>query len=291
MPNEQSREESREELIAAARAILRPLVRLLIAHGLPFPAFARIGKQVYVEVAATDFSLPFKKQTDSRIALVTGITRKEVGSLRRRGVQEKSPTAHLDYGLATRVISRWVTESRYRDDRGEPLALLYEAPPGSPSFVSLVAEVGGDIPPRAVADELIRVGTVELTPDGRVRLLQRAYVPAAGTPEKIAILGADASELIAAIAHNIESPDEEAFLQRKVHYDNIGSDGISDVRRHVRTAGGSFLEQLSAHLARYDRDRNPAAPGGRRKRVVVGLYYFDEDYEDGGDNPLAAAAR
>jgi hypothetical protein len=76
-------DQDKQELIEALRAILQPLVRLLIANGVTFPAFSRIGKEVYIEVGTRDFSLSFKKQTDSRVALVTGITRKEIGQIRR----------------------------------------------------------------------------------------------------------------------------------------------------------------------------------------------------------------
>ena len=46
-------------------------------------------------------------------------------------------------------------------------------------------------PARAVLDELVRVGAVRLHADGRVELLQRAYVPSRSVVEKLRILGAD----------------------------------------------------------------------------------------------------
>jgi hypothetical protein len=147
------------------------------------------------------------------------------------------------------------------------------------SFVTLVDEVGGDIPPRAVLDELIRVGAVALSPHGDVRLLERAYIPARGTEEKLAILGADAGELISAIAHNIEEPQDDAFLQRKVYYDNVGADALAQLRQRVRQSGGAFIQDVNQILASYDRDRHPSAPGGTRTRTVVGVFYFDEDFE------------
>jgi hypothetical protein len=270
---------AKHDLVRAVRAILRPLVRQLIAHGVTFPAFNRLAKEVYIDVGTRHFTLPFKKQTDSRVALVTGITRKEIGQIRRGQVTPPSEAVHLDYGIATRVIGRWVSEAAYLAADGNPRALPYEAPGGAASFVGLVDEIGGDIPPRAVLDELIRVGAVALTPRGDVRLLERAYVPARGTAEKLVMLGTDASELIQAMTHNIEHPSDEAFLQRKVYYDNIGADAMAELRHKVRTAGGAFVQEMNQVLATYDRDRNPRAPGGARKRAVVGVYYFEEDYE------------
>src|SRR5262245_18616879 len=71
----------RSALLQATRAVLRPLVRLLIAHGVTYPAFGRLAKEVYIDVGTRHFTLAFKKQTDSRVALVTGITRKEIGQI------------------------------------------------------------------------------------------------------------------------------------------------------------------------------------------------------------------
>lgn len=277
-------ERTKSGLIRAVRSILRPLVRQLIAHGLTFPAFSRLSKEVYIEVATREFALPFKKQTDSRVALVTGITRKEIGQLRRGKAKPLVEAAHLDYGLASRVIGRWVGEARYLTTDGVPRLLPYESEAGSVSFTSLVTEVGGDIPPRAVLDELIRVGAVALTPDGRVELVERAYIPARGTEEKLAILGADAGELIAAITHNIDHPQEESFLQRKVWYDNVGAQALPELRKKVRDAGTGFVQEMNRVIAAYDRDRNPGAPGGARKRVVVGVYYLEADYQSAEDS-------
>ena len=124
-------------------------------------------------------------------------------------------------------------------------------------------------------DELLRVGAAKLTPRGDVRLAEPAYVPATGVEEKLAMLGNDAAELIDAIAHNIEHPSEERFLQRKVFYDNIGADALPELRGKVRALGGDFAQAINQLLGVYDHDRNPAAPGGARTRAVVVVYYFD----------------
>jgi hypothetical protein len=277
---------AKRALIRAVRTILRPLVRQLIGHGLTFPAFGRVAKEVYIEVATHHFALPFKKQTDSRVALVTGITRKEIGQIRRGQSPSPSETAQISYGLTTRVISRWQTDPHYLGADRMPMDLPYEDLGKGPSFSGLVDEVGGDIPPRAVLDELIRLEAVELLPSGDVRPL--GYVPARGTEEKLAILGADAAELIGAITHNIEYPTDEAFLQRKVYYDNIGASALTELRQKVRAVGGDFTQTVNSLLASYDRDRNPTAPGGQRKRVVVAVYYFEEDHvpsESSGAEP------
>jgi hypothetical protein len=90
------------------------------------------------------------------------------------------------------------------------------------------------------------------------------------------MLGSDAAELIEVIAHNIERPSGEAFLQRKVFYDNVGADALPELRDRVRALGGEFAQAVNQVLTSYDRDRNPNAPAGERTRAVVAVYYFEE---------------
>ncbi len=65
---------------------------------------------------------------------------------------------------AARVVSAWVGDQKYRDSRGRPASLPFENASAAilqtESFSSLVAEHSGDMTPRAVLDELIRVGAV-----------------------------------------------------------------------------------------------------------------------------------
>ena len=46
-------------------------------------------------------------------------------------------------------------------------------------------------------------------------------------------------------------------------------------RAEARRAGEKFLRTMNALLARYDRDRNPKAPGGGRRGAGVGVYFFE----------------
>ena len=94
------------------------------------------------------------------------------------------------------------------------------------------------------------------------------------------ILANDPGELFTTIAHNFDEP-ETPWFQRKVDYDNIGSDSLLELRQAAKAAGEEFIRVANALLAGRDRDRNKRAPGGRRSRVVMGAYYFESDVEPG----------
>src|SRR5574341_1678103 len=136
----------KEHFIEAMRRLLRPIIRQLIAYGVSYPAFNRIVRELYVEVAEHHFALPFKRQTDSRLSLVTGINRKEISQLRQRKAAGEAPRQVEDTPV-THVIGRWMAGPPYADPDGSARRLPYESSsPRAPSFARMVRELAIDVP-------------------------------------------------------------------------------------------------------------------------------------------------
>ncbi|MBM4266948.1 MAG: hypothetical protein FJ144_10090 [Deltaproteobacteria bacterium] len=265
----------KEQFAAAIRRLLRPVVRQLVAYGVTYPALDQMIRELYVESAETDFALPHKRATDSRVALLTGLHRKEIARLRGRSRTSDAPV-EVEDTVVTRVIGRWMGGPPYSDTRGRPRPLPYESRrPRAATFARLVRDRGVDVPIRSVLDELLRTGVVEITDDGVVHLKQEANVPAGDLEGKLSLLASDPGEVFSTIVHNVENP-ERPWLQRKVVYDNVGSEALEELRGEARATGEEFIRRANVLLAERDRDRNPDAPGGSRSRVVLGVYYFEE---------------
>jgi len=243
-----------QTLAHAVRTLLRPLVRILLRNGVPFATFVDCAKQAYVDVAA-ELTVPGRKSSISRIAVITGLTRKEVSRLAKTGHAESAPV----------------------DGSGRPAALPID---GRRSFAELVRRHGGDVPSRAVMDELVRVGCVAHTRDERLRLVTRAYVPRSGDEEKLAILGTDVADLVSTIDYNLTCAPEHAMFQRKVAYDNLVAPCLPELRGRARRRSQALLEHLDGFMARHDRDANPRARGDGRHRAVLGIYYHEQPVED-----------
>lgn len=265
-------------IAAAITKLLRPLVMFLLRNGVPYQTFADIAKRVYVDLATEKFYIPGRKQSKSRVSILTGLSRREV--LRVKRLPSRDDLEALDrINRAARVITGWLRDRRFSDESGQPTDLPFEG--GSICFQQLVKAYSGDAPARAVLDELMRVGVVERTPDGRIRLLERSYIPKSGEIDKIAILGSDTSDLVSTIDHNICHP-EDPFFQRKVNYDNLPSEALPELKKLAAEQSQALLENLDRWMSERDRDVNPQVPGTGRKRAMVGIYYFHEDYE--GEN-------
>lgn len=279
----------KDQFAAAIRRMLRPVVRQLVAYGVTYPALDQMIRELYVETAEHDFALPHKRLTDSRVALMTGLNRKEIARLRNRPTEDAS--VEVEDTAVTRVIGRWMGGPPFSDARGRPRALPYEdTRKRTATFSRLVRERGIDVPVRSVLDELIRTGVADIDDSGIVHLKQEANVPAGDLEGKLTLLSSDPGELFTTIVHNVENPDKP-WLQRKVVYDNIGSDALESLREASRATGEEFIRRSNVLLSSKDRDRTPDAPGGKQSRVVLGVYYYEETEEDSkkvfeGDPPL-----
>ena len=258
----------------ALAKLLRPLVRLLLKHSFPYSAFESIAKRVYVETAMEDFPLPGKKPSISRAAILTGLTRKDVNLLLAEP-SSRADVATVHYNRAARVLTAWVREPRFAGSGPSPQSLALEGPDG---FAELVRLHGGDVPARAVLDELLRVGAVQQLADGRIALRQRAFVPHDSIVQKLGILGTDVGELIATITHNIEHGATDARYQRKVMHVGIPIEALPAFREMSAKQSQALLEGLDAWLTEHDIEHLPESglPPGDTARVGVGIHYFEQ---------------
>ena len=259
-------------LSRAVQRLLRPLVRILLRNGVSYGSFADLAKWVYVDVATREFAIAGRKQSTSRVAVLTGFTRKEVHRLRQPSMRADREIAER-YNRAARVIAGWRREREFLDAQGRPAALPVSGESGS--FTSLVRRFSGDMPVRAVLDELRRVGAITELDDGRVELVTRAYIPKTSETDKLHILGTDVAYLIATIDHNLRSDSTAPFFQRKVAYDNLPDQVLPEFRKLSAEKPQLLLEELDRWLAQHDRDAEPGVEGTGRNWAGVGIYYFE----------------
>jgi hypothetical protein len=238
--------------------------------------FAELVKQAYVEAARNDFDVPGRKLTISRVAVLTGLTRKEARRLMQMDHAHPESGSRRRINRAARVVAAWVEDPTYHDGRGAPASLSFESETGA-SFSSLVSRHGADVTPRAVLDELLRVGAVDTLKDGRLRLVERAYIPQADEAAKLDILGSDVADLIASIEHNVDPEADEPFFQRKVAYDNLPASYLPKLRALLARKGQKLLEELNADMSRHDRDVSGERNESDRSRAMIGIYYFERD--------------
>lgn len=256
----------------AVARLLRPLFRVLLRHGKPYKAFDDVARRTFVDVALSDFGIAGKKPSVSRASILSGLTRKEVQRLvnaPRPG--EEGAGEHRN--RAARVLTAWLRDPDFQDAQGQPLPLAVD---GERGFSALVKRHSGDMPTRAVLDELLRVGAVQQLPDGRVDLLARGYIPRKGASEMVDMLGADVADLIETIDHNLNHSDQPPRFQRKVMYRNVPLDALPAFQALSASQAQALLEKLDHWLHEIGSGPPPGGAAAPGARVGLGIYYFEE---------------
>ena len=270
-----------ESLQKAVTRVLSPLARLLLRHGVSHAEFANWAKQAYVDAAATHFGIGDKPPSVSRIAIVTGINRKEVKRI--RDLPANVDTGVSKHNRAVRVVTGWLQDREFLTARGRPRVLAYGD--AEDSFNRLVRRHGGDVPARAMLDELVRVGTVT-NENGRVTLVRQGYVPHESESALLDLFATSATDLLTTLDHNLSGTGERR-LQMSVAYDNVTREGLDAFRVLSAERGLALLRELDAVLREHDRDVNPTAdapPAGsgerhQRHRTGLGLYLIEDAAE------------
>jgi len=263
-------------LSAATLTFLRPLVRLFLRNGFSARTFFELAKQTYVEVARDECGVKGKKSSISRIAILTGLTRKEV-QLLLTNPEARDTAPEEQYNRAARVIGGWLKDPAFGDGKGRPAPLQLDGKRGS--FSALVKRYSGDMPVREILDELVHVGAIQELKDGRICLRSRGYIPQKCDAEKFAILGTDTAHLFATIDYNLYQAPSKPRFQRKLMYDNIPQEAAKEFQILAAAQGQELLETLDRWLSHRDRDVNPSSKGTGRVRVGLGVYQFEEDVD------------
>ncbi len=256
-------------VLSAVRHILRPLAKLMLAQGITFATIAELLKQVLVETAQKDFPVPGKVTNDSRISVLTGVHRKDVKRLR----QQRGPEANVPktVSLGSQVVNVWLTESRWLEADGSPRVLHKSAgSTAEPGFEELAECVSKDVRPRAILDELVRVGAVTLWQDKRVQLNAAAFIPHEGVEEKLYYLERTAYAHLMASVHNVQG-GKPPFFDRIVHYDKLPPEALPGLRELVDIESMRMLRAVN-DLARKSATKKTDDP----QSFTLGAFMFTE---------------
>jgi len=275
-------------LLATAQRALWPLVKLLLHRGIGYPVLAEALKSVFIRVAQSEFPLETKRETDSRISLLTGIHRRDVKRLRDemrawRAVRVSgagAPTTATEISLSARVIAVWTGLPAYLDELGEPLPLPRLARKGGEhSFESLVQSISKDTRPRALLDEWLRRSAVTVDAEDRVHLNLDMFMANKDLDEKAFYFGQNIHDHLAAIAHNLTG-EQPPFLERCVFYGRLTEESIAELTELAREEGMRALQAVNRRaLELKEQDTgNPEA----RTRMNFGVYFYSSSGRNGG---------
>ena len=216
--------------------------------------------------------------TDSALTLLSGVHRRDVRTLLRsepidtKANKAASTPERAQLSLASEVVTRWLHDTRFKGARGRSRTLARGPEPDS--FDSLVASISSDVRPRAVLDELKRLGAAAEDDDG-VRLLAGSFAPRQGFEEMSWLFADNLHDHLAAASANLQG--EANFLEQSVFVDEITQASAAQLQEAAVLAWKQAFKTVMAKAqTRFDTDAQEVKPQERNHRARFGVYFFSD---------------
>jgi hypothetical protein len=268
------RNDIQQQILGAFLVTLRPIAKLLLRFGIGYREFSEVLKTAFVDVASNEYGLRGRPTNISRVAVMTGLTRKEVRRIRAR-IDLGQPSVSVKTTPLSEILHRWHAEADFLDSSGRP-AILPFAGDGN-SFSDLVKRFGGDIPAGAMRTELKRVGAVKELPNGRLEAINRTIHPKGSHEKLITALIHAVYPLVSTVAHNVDPAREgEPWAQLSTYSQSIRQSDVPRLRRisfdRLTEVAEAIDDLFMAYETLHEQDELPNA----KSAVAVGVFYFEE---------------
>ena len=264
----------KQQVLGAFLLVLRPVVRILLRYGIGYREFAEIAKTAFVHIASSDYGIRGRPTNISRVAVMTGLTRKEVKRLREKIKSGDSLVAVKTTPLAD-VLHHWHSERDLVDPDGNPLQLPFVG--DGISFTSLVRRFGGDVPAGAMRTELKRIGAVVEDDDGTLRVVSRGLRPDSTHDNLVTLLVHGAYALLSNVAHNTNPErDGETWAHRIAFSKAVRKADRGQLRRISKDRISEFAESVDDLFMAYEALHQDESLESKDEAIAVGLYYFEE---------------
>lgn len=276
------RSKLQDALLSALKAILRPIVKLLLQSGIGYSEFASVAKLVFVQVATDDYMKRGRPANFSQVSAMTGISRKEVSRIRKR-VPEERWTPNMEASPVNTILHEWHFDPDFSDGAGTAKSLPFE---GQQSFSALVSRYGGDIPPGAMRATLENAGVIEHDEDGPLCVSQKFFYARSVDEDFIRGLGFSLSSLGSTLVHNAtvhrrtdlsnEKKRELGRFERVAFSEHMSDKGRAKLKEWVDAAALKFMSDAQLEIGRNE-IHDVKEPNQRPRTVGVSVYYFEED--------------
>lgn len=248
--------------------VLRALARLMIANGLAFREFSELAKQAFYQAGCDIISEEGGKNSHSHLSVLTGLHRKDIALLSDQQTKtEMSDEKPRSIGAG--IVAEWLTNPKYLEKDGTPKKLQYAS--GSvESFSDLAMSISTDVRPRALLDELSRIGVVEIDENNMVSLSTSSFIPAHDTEEKYAFFARNIGDHIHAATENmLKNPSP--YFDRCAYHDSVQNLDINILKNLLETEGMALLKKA------YKISEGSVGKNENSQRVTVGLYMYSCD--------------
>lgn len=268
-------------VLSACRQMLTPIIGILLRNGITYKELAQLCKQLYVDIATKEFGIRGRETNQSRVAIMTGIERKEVARIKSLLKENsESEIAQVGQDRMTRVLTAWHSSPQYIDANHHPLQLPIDGP--APSFQSLIDDFAGDMPASTLLKEFKRCGVIEATDDNRLRVLKRFYIPSQSDPAALLRAGSVLFDVANTLEHNLykaNSTEQKPLrFERRATNIQMPANAEAAFREFVEAEGQAFLEKIDTWLTEHEANSESAdSKKVETIRLGVGTYFINSN--------------
>ncbi len=247
---------------------MRPIVRFLLRQGMLWRDFAELAKETYVEIARAEYGIDGRPTNNSRVAMLTGLSRREVARVRDVLLDIVPQEAERAGNRMARILTGWFTDPEFTAPDGTPQNL-------SPvTFEVLLKCYAGDLPHTAVKKEMLKHGLIEELDGGYLRVLQRDFVYSSLDPEIIRQMGIALHDHAATLDHNLDEERQGSpRFERLADNTRIPVDVIDEFHDFVEARGLEFLKEIDTWLSDHQSDGQEATT----VRLGAGAYLIQNN--------------
>lgn len=261
-------------VLAACRHLITPLARLLLRYGIGYREFSDVCKSAFVDVASKDYGIRGRPANLSKVAVITGLSRKETKKVREKIDSESDLQLGQGLNPPSTVLRGWYSDPLFLTAAGTPIALSVGGK--SPNLTDLVRRYAGDLPVGAVILQMERIGLVERTKVGRFRPVGNSFIPPNVDGQLFASGAASIHNLISTIAHNASpGSDGSPRFERYAWSNYLPADKEEKFRELVTEKGQSLLEFFDAWLKRNEKPSKISDGKKPGSEIGVGVYFFN----------------
>jgi hypothetical protein len=244
---------------------------MLMGVGVSYSQFEQIAKKAFVEEAMGEPDPRGRTTNTSRVAVRTGLSRKEVARVRQEIFTNTDTVETYQIGRPARVLQLWHSDLQFLNEDGSPADLAFDS--DEPSFSTLVKRVGGDVPAGAVRAELLSAGGMIELSNGKFRAQKRFYVPTDFGEDLVVGFAFIVAPMMETLSYNLNNPTA-AFFQRVSYSDHVPSGQVSLFRQFGHANAEQFMQGIDQWLTEHETDNTPESENVDR-RVGVGVFYFE----------------
>jgi len=264
----------KKRVLDAFLLVLRPVVRILLRYGIGYREFAEVAKTAFVDIASSDFGLRGRPTNISRVAVMTGLTRKEVKRLRDR-IAAGDASVSVKTTPFTQVLHHWHAQPEFTGPSGAPRPLTFTGEDNS--FTDLVKRFGGDIPAGAMRTEMKRVGAIREDAEGRLSIVDRSFITDSNDEVLVTMLVHGVYTMLTNVAFNSDPSREESTWANRIAYTTaLTNPDTKQLRRITKDRIVDFAESIDDIFIAYESLQEDGRESESSNAVAVGIYYFEE---------------